>query len=282
MSERRSISITPLVVALVAILICVDAALLLTRREADVAVSQMTKSAAAGEQDAPQSPVTEVKRRAGASPQAAQGPVVVVGEWGMGRVGDGSDRAGDLRFSGGRRQVPGVIGGAVQFTGAPSSGVAEGTGNFNPGVADFAMSLVFTSRAIPSGVGYSGNLIQKGRSYSQGQVKLQLVPAHGGTVLCTVKGSDGARLLPSRVNVDDGKWHTASCWREGSRIGLTVDGVTRTDTLDVGTIASLEPVRVGNKSALAGASDQHVGANDCAVYLIGDNAKAAAARLTPC
>jgi hypothetical protein len=124
--------------------------------------------------------------------------------------------------------------------------------------------------------------MQKGWSSSPGQVKLQLVPDHGGTVSCVVKGADGAHALSSAVEVDDSEWHTANCWREGSKIGLTVDGVTEADTVDVGAISNSEPVRVGNKSATADWTDQHFGANDCSVYLIGSNAKADAHRLTPC
>jgi hypothetical protein len=206
---------------------------------------------------------------------------VVVGEWGMSQVGNNTS-PDDLTFSGDWQQVSGLVGGAVKFTGAPSLGVARGTKDNNPGAGEFAMSVVFTSRSIPAGVGYSGNLMQKGDYSSPGQVKLQLVPANGGTVNCRVKGAYGATLLHSTVNVDEGAWHTASCWREGSRLGLTVDGVTQTDTYNAGPIRNDQPIRVGNKSSTADSSDQHFGANDCSVYLIGADAKADAARLTPC
>jgi hypothetical protein len=195
---------------------------------------------------------------------------------------DSSDGASPLEFAGDWEQVSGVVGGAVKFTGAPSSGAARGTEDINPGTRDFAMSVVFTSRSIPEGVGYSGNLMQKGRSSDPGQMKLQLVPTNGGTVDCVVKGADGAIRLSSAVRVDDGRWHTASCWREGSQLGLTVDDLTQLRFVDVGSIYNTQPVRVGNKSATADSSDQHFGANDCSVYLLGANAKADAARLTPC
>jgi hypothetical protein len=207
---------------------------------------------------------------------------IVVGAWGMSNVADGSRSSGALTFSGDWQQVSGVVGGAVRFDGAPSSGVARGTEDENPGTGDFAMSLVFTSRSIPAGAGYSGNLMQKGYSSSPGQVKLQLVPANGGTVSCRVKGGHGATFVDSNVNVDDGAWHTASCWREGTRIGLTVDGATRTEAFNAGAISNDQPVRIGNKSSAAGPSDQHFGANDCSVYLIGLNARTDATRLTPC
>jgi hypothetical protein len=209
-----------------------------------------------------------------------------VGEWGMSGLSDGSSHNFSgwqkIAFTGSRLAVPGVVGGAVAFTGAPSFGVAYGTEAQNPGDQNFAMGVVFTSRPIPAGVGYSGNLMQKGWFSSPGQVKLQLVPDNGGTVNCVIKGADGTRILPSTVKVDDGDWHTARCWREGSRIGLTVDGVAEAETVDVGVISNNEPVRVGNKSDTADWTDQHFGANDCAVYLIGWDARADANRLIPC
>jgi hypothetical protein len=68
----------------------------------------------------------------------------------------------------------------------------------------------------------------------------------------------------------------------GPRIGATVDGTTRTDTFDAGPVVSREPVRLGNKSSATGALDQHLGANDCSVYLVGANARADVACLTHC
>ena len=211
----------------------------------------------------------------------------VVGEWSMRGVGDGTSagagEAPPLRFAGNWRQVTGFIGGAVKFTSAPSSGVARGTADMNPGTRDFAMSLVFTSGAIPQGVGYSGNLMQKGRSYSGAQIKLQLVPAQHGTVKCTIEGfKQRVRLTSTVRRVDDGRWHTASCWRNGDLVGLTVDATTERRTITLGAITNSQPVRVGNKSRTAGAADQHFGANDCSVFVIGSHARAAAARRTPC
>jgi hypothetical protein len=161
-------------------------------------------------------------------------------------------------------------------------GVAPRSADINPGVRDFAMSVVFTSREIPNVDTYSGNLAQKGSYDSPGQIKLQLVPAYDGSVDCRINGRNGSRVLSSRINVDDGRWHTASCWRDGSRVGLTVDGTTTAATFDPGSISNNRAFRIGNKSKSADWTDQHFGSNDCTVYLIGDNARTRAADLTPC
>jgi hypothetical protein len=42
----------------------------------------------------------------------------------------------------------GLVGGAVEFTRAPSSGTVANSKNDNPGTQNFAMGLVFTTRPI--------------------------------------------------------------------------------------------------------------------------------------
>lgn len=93
----------------------------------------------------------------------------MVGQWGMSHGEDGSESAGAMTFLGNWRQVWGVVGGAVEFTSPPGSGVARGTGDMNPGTEDFAMSVVFTSGEIPLGIDYSGNLMQKGAMTAAGR-----------------------------------------------------------------------------------------------------------------
>ena len=105
----------------------------------------------------------------------------------------------------------GKVGGAVEFTASPSLGTVAHSQNDNPGTQNFAVGVVFTSRPIPSR-SYSGNLVQKGLFGDAGQVKLQLDTSHGGTVACRIKGRSGATMLVSSVTVDDGAWHTATCW----------------------------------------------------------------------
>ncbi len=167
----------------------------------------------------------------------------------------------------------GRVGGAVEFTSSPSFATVANSQNDNPGTQNFAMGLVFTTRPIPSS-NYSGNLMQKGRFGDAGQVKLQLVPASQGTVDCRIKGRSGARVITSTVNVDDGAWHTAVCWRAGSAVGVTVDGVVTSVTWSPGAISNTRKVVLGNKGASAGASDQFFGRADFATWVIDSNARA--------
>jgi hypothetical protein len=167
----------------------------------------------------------------------------------------------------------GLVGGAVEFTRAPSFGTVANSKYDNPGNQNFAMGVVFTSKPIPSKP-YTGNLMQKGLFGDAGQVKLQLDPAYQGTVDCRIKGTAGAKIITSRVNVDDGAWHTAVCWRSGSLVGLTVDGVVTSLTWNPKTITNQRLVLLGNKGATADASDQHFGRTDFATWVIDPDARA--------
>ena len=80
------------------------------------------------------------------------------------------------------------------------------------------------------------------------QWKMQLKP-DVAAVQCRFKGTTAARLLTSSVaGVDDGLWHTATCWRAGGQLGVTVDGVDTTTTAWVGDIANTRPMLIGARS----------------------------------
>ena len=197
--------------------------------------------------------------------------------WGMdlhrGVVRD-VEGAPSMTFSGeGVLSAPGSVGGAVELTRAPALGEVADSQDDNPGTRNFAMGVVFTSQPIPNADSYSGNLMQKGRFGDPGQVKLQLVSAAQGTVSCRIKGTSGATSITSSVNVDDGSWHSAVCWRAGDVVGVTVDGVTTSRGWTAGSIANTRKLTLGNKSAGAGSSDQHFGRTDFATWVIDPDAR---------
>jgi hypothetical protein len=218
-----------------------------------------------------------------AAPAAAVAYDAIVDSWSMtvvnGRVP--SNGSTSMSLYGNWQQVQGAVGSAVQFNTATSYGIADGTTARNPGKLNAALGAVFRSNPIPAG-GYSGNLIQKGLWGDAGQMKLQVVPAGGGTVNCRLKGASNAKFIGSGIVVDDGRWHTAVCWREGGKLGLTVDGVTRSITASVGSIANSRPLHIANKHDSASSSDQLIGAIDCAVLATGTDARSAASAAMPC
>ena len=197
--------------------------------------------------------------------------------WGMdlsgGVVGDANGTQ-SMTFTGqGVLSATGFVGGAVEFTRAPSLGTAANSRYDNPGTQNFAMGIVFTSQPIPNTSSYSGNLMQKGLFGDPGQVKLQLVPPAQGTVNCRIKGTSGAKIITSSVNVDNGAWHTAVCWRAGNVVGVTVDGVVTSLAWNPGSISNTKDLTLGNKTAKAGSSDQQFGRTDFATWVIDPNAR---------
>jgi hypothetical protein len=197
--------------------------------------------------------------------------------WGMdlsGGVVRDANAVQSMTFTGqGVLSTTGLVGGAVEFTRAPSLGTAANSRNDNPGTQSFAMGIAFTSQPIPNTSSYSGNLMQKGLFGDPGQVKLQLVPAAQGTVNCRIKGTSGAKIITSTVNVDDGAWHTAVCWRSGNVVGVTVDGVVTSLAWSPGSISNTKDLTLGNKTARAGSSDQHLGRTDFATWVIDPSAR---------
>ena len=217
-----------------------------------------------------------------ATPLAADAASLPTYTWSMNVAGaDVTDNTGSrvMNLTGTWLSVPGLSGSAVEFTKAPSVATVPDSVADNPGTADFAMGVVFTSKPVTI-KRYAGNVVQKGLFGNPGQIKLQLVPAYGGSNNCRIKGTNGARMISSTVNVDDGDWHYAVCWREGAQVGITVDGIVTSLTWDPGSISNAETVMVGNRRATkAGPRDQHFGRIDCTVYTIGPTARADAETL---
>ena len=197
--------------------------------------------------------------------------------WGMdlsGGVVHDANGTQPMTFTGpGFRSATGYVGGAVELTKAPSLGTAANTRYDNPGTQNFAMGIVFTSQPIPSAGRYTGNLMQKGLFGDPGQVKMQLVQSSQGAVSCRIKGTSGARVITSKVNVDDGAWHRAVCWRAGGVVGVTVDGVVTSLAWSPGSVSNTKDLTLGNKNTKGGASDQHFGRTDFVTWVIDPNAR---------
>lgn len=195
-----------------------------------------------------------------------------------------------LRLSGPWRSVTGRRGKAVSF--APSrQGTRRGMGTAsrasvgNPGRRPFAVAATVRSRPLPRMSDYSPNLVQKGRFDDRGQWKME-TRLHGGHPIasCRLKGTAGyGRVTDRRATpLDNGRWHTVTCWRIPGRYGITVDGVSTSRRGALGIIAGSRPITTGSKHPQAGISDQFRGAVDCIVVVTGSRSRQLAARRTPC
>ena len=186
------------------------------------------------------------------------------------QVTDETGRGHTLTLQGSWAQVPGNSGSAVQFV-KPSLGSSPNKADLNPGTKEFAVTTVFKLPNSTANLPDTPNIAQKGLYSDSAQWKMQLNPKPG-VIECRFKGSAGAQLLSSAVTrVDDGVWHTASCWRSGNQLGVTVDDVTTQITANVGDISNQKPIQVGAKS-MTSTSDQFPGIVDYFSLAVGKGA----------
>lgn len=174
-----------------------------------------------------------------------------------------------------------AAGDAVRFgaSGGTGLGTADDHGRLSPGSRDFAVATRLTSSAVPTGIGYSPNVVQKGFATSGGQWKLTLRPTPSGTrAACRFEGRRGSATVidGSPTRIDDGSQHDVECWREGPRVGISVDGRATSQRVAVGAIAPRTPTTVANKKASAGVDDQFNGELFCVAMVTGTGSRGAA------
>ena len=196
----------------------------------------------------------------------------------------------DLRLQGSYSPVPGAVGDAVRFRyrGGPALGTASSSSIFNPGTAPFAVAAYLRTPRVPTTGDYSPNVVQKGLwSADNGQWKMQLVPRVGKTIaVCRFAGD---RLRAGDTVVDrfstplaGNGWHEVVCWRLATSYGITVDGRVTSVHGDVGSITSVTPLRIANKTPQAGVEDQFRGSLDCIAYAAGTAPRRVAEARVPC
>ena len=185
-------------------------------------------------------------------------------------VVDASGRGHLLTISGNYSQVAGPDSQAVSFAPVSRASTPHKT-DLNPDGREFAVTVVFRVPTDTSTLTDTPNLAQKGLWGDEAQWKVQLKPENAA-VQCRFKGSLGTRLLTSSVtDVDDGDWHTATCWRSAAQIGVTVDGVDTSAKAATGIIANSRPMFIGAKS-LSSSTDQFTGDIDYVALAVGDEA----------
>ncbi|MCZ3385684.1 MAG: hypothetical protein LH630_01635 [Actinomycetia bacterium] len=187
-------------------------------------------------------------------------------------TGDLTGRSHLLTLSGNYAAVTGPTSPAVRFS-PISRAATPHKADLNPVGREFAVTVVFRIAGDTSGISDTPNMAQKGFYGDVGQWKMQLKP-DVASVQCRFKGTLDARLITSPVTgVDDGVWHTATCWRSGNQVGVTVDATDTAVTSSVGDIANSRQMLIGAKS-LSSAADQFAGEIDYVAMAVGDGAAA--------
>lgn len=174
-----------------------------------------------------------------------------------GVVDDLSGRDHPLTLQGNYAETEGPTSPAVAFS-PISRGSTPHRSDLNPGGRQFAMTTVFRLAGDLDPLADSPNVAQKGLFNDSGQWKMQVTPQIAA-VQCRMKGTLRAVLITSSVTgVDDGQWHTATCWRTRGKVGVTVDGVDDVIRKSVGDIKNRRAMFVGAKSLTSG-TDQFPG-----------------------
>jgi hypothetical protein len=221
---------------------------------------------------------------------ALAGAATVRARWDMtashGVVVDRTGRA-NLRLFGAWTNVRGAVGRAVRFrwNGRPAGAAVRSGSVFNPGLAPFAVGVTLMAQSVPASGGYSPNVVQKGLFDDRGQWKMELIRSGGHAVArCRFSGTRGHRTVLDRTAtaLDNGRWHTAICWRAASAYGIRVDGRQTQVRGTVGSIGSPRALRIASKTAGAGVTDQFQGAIDCVTYVQGASALRLAAATAHC
>lgn len=178
-------------------------------------------------------------------------------------------------------------GAAVRFGlgGGTGLGTADDGRRLSPEASDFAVAARMSSERVPTGAGYSPNVVQKGFAASGGQWKMTLRPtARGARAACRFEGRTGRLTVIDRssTSIDDGAQHDVECWRQGSRFGVSVDGRSTSVRRRVGAISPRTPTTVANKQASAGVDDQLSGSLFCVVVVTGPGSRDAAGAQLGC
>ncbi|GID97059.1 hypothetical protein Adi01nite_64710 [Amorphoplanes digitatis] len=113
--------------------------------------------------------------------------------------------------------------------------------SLDPGTRDFTMTVrLRTTHKF-------GNVVQKGQATVRGGNFKMQIP--GGIAECLYRGSSGSLLVRSPTRLNDGRWHTVRCDRNGSGLIMAVDGrVVARKPGWTGAISNGWPVTIGGKA----------------------------------
>jgi hypothetical protein len=160
--------------------------------------------------------------------------------------------------------VPGSSGRGYHFNGRTSVASVPDAPSLDPGTATLRITarVRFTEAPSPSVVDY--DLVRKGLAGTAGGTwKMEIYPPSPGgpgTAYCQFQDSTGrSAAVRDTRNLADGRWHTVSCVKTSTKIQVIVDGVARSVSVRLGSIANSKPVTIGAKP---GGGDRYLGDMD--------------------
>lgn len=146
-------------------------------------------------------------------------------------------------------------GGAYSFNGTSSKVLVPDAPSLNPGSANITITLhvKFTVAPPPSVGDY--DLVRKGTT---NYYKIEIMAS--GQANCHFHGTVGGKGFTFGPNLADGNWHTITCTKTPTQISGTVDGISASKTVNIGSISSTVPLSLGGKSK--GSQDLYNGVMD--------------------
>ncbi len=131
--------------------------------------------------------------------------------------------------------------------------------SLNPGASNFEFSAYVNFTVLPPSGG-TYDIVRKGlAATSGGEYKVEIVQS--GRARCIAKDSTGrtGRVPGPMASLADGTWHQVGCRRTGSTWSVVVDGVTRSRSVDFGSIGNNRSLSIGsnygNEDGLPGRID---------------------------
>jgi hypothetical protein len=160
--------------------------------------------------------------------------------------------------------LPGELNYGYGFNGSSSYVSVPSANDLNPGSSTVRYTIHLSTTGTPPPPPADWDLFRKGLyTTTGGEVKMEF--QQSGQASCGFKGSVGYSELIAGPKINNGSWHTVQCVKTSSAIKLIVDGVTYSQSANVGSIANTASVVVGARPG----SDWYSGTLDEASIQIG-------------
>lgn len=139
----------------------------------------------------------------------------------------------------------GKIGTAFAFNGTSGQIVIGDAASLNPGAKRVQMRMYMKTTSKPLATDPTSpdfDLYRKGKVPGN-EYKMEIQP--DGRLSCTFDGSLDHQTIFAGPALNDGAWHLVSCSKEDNSITLSVDGVSWSKTVTIGSISNTEPLVLG-------------------------------------
>lgn len=182
----------------------------------------------------------------------------LVADWEMNEMGSPPLTMVDSGDGHDGQPMGGVVGDGSSYTfdGTGVVKVSDPDGmTLNPGSQDITItaSLSFSNRP-----GHDYDIVRKKPAGVKGmQYRMEIMST--GKAKCFFTGDSGNAAITAKQVLSDGQFHTITCTKTSSTIGITVDAKAKTKNVVIGSIANATDISIGAKLP---SGDDFVGSMD--------------------